>query len=137
MSTGTHVVFFVISTWLATAGLGQQTADGSAKYKALKCPPPPMGTTWTVLEHDGANREVDPYLSSLGQGEAGTGVIASPSFKLDTDTIRFTICGHDGQAGKRGENYIALIDARKGTASRRPRRPPTMRCRNALGKWLS
>ena len=82
-----------------------------------------MGTTWTVLEHDGANREVDPYLSSLGQGEAGTGVIASPPFKLDTDTIRFTICGHDGQGGKRGENYIALIDARKGTALKKTEAP--------------
>jgi hypothetical protein len=75
---------------------------------------PSGGTTWEILERDGANREVPPYLSSLGQGESGTGVVTSPPFVIASDTISFTIRGHDGQGGGGGKNYIALVDARKG-----------------------
>ncbi|MHB8865316.1 MAG: FG-GAP repeat domain-containing protein [Pirellulaceae bacterium] len=86
----------------------------STKYQALRCPQPTMGTTWAILERDGASRKVDPYLSSLGQGETGTGTITSPPFVIDVDVIRFTICGHNSQPDGPRENYIALIDARKG-----------------------
>jgi hypothetical protein len=95
-------------------GMPEEGASTSEKYQALKYPPPTVGTTWAILERDGANRSVDPYLSSLGQGESGTGVVTSPPFVIASDAIGFTIRGHDGQGGGRGENYIALVDARKG-----------------------
>jgi len=103
----------LVSLW-ATMALAQERAGVSTKYKALRCAPPMLGTTWAILERDGANRQVEPYLSSLGQGEAGTGAIISPPFVIGDDTITFSLCGHDGQGGGRGENYIALADARTG-----------------------
>jgi len=94
--------------------VAQEDAPFSTRYQALICPTPPSGSTWAILDRDGANREVTPYLSSLGHGEGGTGVITSPPFHIASEKITFTICGHDGQAGGRDENYIALVDARKG-----------------------
>jgi len=108
---------------LPVVGLAQDSTRVSARFKALECPPPTVGTTWAILERDGANRQVEPYLSSLGQGEAGTGVVTSPPFVIARDTITFTICGHDGQQGGRGENYIALVDARKGNVLVRTEAP--------------
>lgn len=96
-----------------TANCAESNRD-TAVYQAIKCPQPSSGSTWAILNRDGANRPTPPYLSSLGQGESGTGVISSPPFVIHDDTITFTICGHDGQGGGRGENYIALVDARKG-----------------------
>ena len=90
---------------LPAAAMGQEMDGAEAKYKALECPSPTLGTTWAILERDGANRPVEPYLSSLGQGEAGTGTVASPPFVIAVGTITFTLCGHDGQAGGRGENW--------------------------------
>ena len=55
-----------------------------------------------------------PTCPSLGQGEPGTGVITSPPFIINSKKITFTICGHDGQAGGAGANFVALVDARKG-----------------------
>ena len=84
------------------------------RLQALK---PAAGVTrgsWDILQRDGANREVAPYLSSLAQGEAGTGVIASPAFTITCETIDFTIRGHDGQGGGRQKNFIALVDIKKG-----------------------
>lgn len=110
-------------TWMAPSLLGsllsmvavaQESTVVPAKYKAMKCPPSMVGTTWSILERDGANRQVEPYLSSLGQGEAGTGVVSSPPFVIADNTITFSFCGHDGQGGGRGENYIALVNARDG-----------------------
>ena len=108
MTRPSWILLVLLGSSLTTAALSQEKQDISTKYKALQCPQPTLGTTWAIVERDGANRKVDPYLSSLGQGETGTGTISSPSFVIDTDTIRFTICGHDGQPGGRGENYIAL-----------------------------
>ncbi len=97
----------------APAALGGSPVN-STKYKAVACPQPTVGSTWAIVKKDGANRDVDPYLSSLGQGESGTGTITSPSFVLDADTIQFTICGHDGPQGGGDKNFIALVEARKG-----------------------
>lgn len=94
--------------------MAQESSGASAEYKALKCAAPTVGSTWAVLDRDGANRPVEPYLSSLGQGEAGTGVVISPPFVVAADTITFTLRGHDGQGGGRGKNYVALVDVRKG-----------------------
>ena len=43
-----------------------------------------------------------------GKEKPGSARSRSPLFKVDTDTIRFTICGHDGPDGKRGENLHCL-----------------------------
>ncbi|MHC4175979.1 MAG: hypothetical protein ACYSWU_00635, partial [Planctomycetota bacterium] len=110
----TRIAAALLGGLLTMAAMAQETGRVSAKYKALKCPAPTLVTTWAVLERDGANRPVEPYLSSLGQGESGTGVVTSPPFRIAGDTITFTICGHDGQGGGRGENYVALVDVRKG-----------------------
>jgi hypothetical protein len=83
-------------------------------YKALKCPLPASAGTWAVLDRDGANRQVDRYLSSLRFGEAGTGAIVSPPFRVATDTITLSIRGHDGPKGGAKKNYIALVDVRSG-----------------------
>jgi hypothetical protein len=101
---------------IGLCGLLSTTTQGQAplEFQALTCPAPGFGSTWTVLKRDGANREVEPYLSSLGKGEAGTGSVTSPPFVITVDTITFTLRGHDGPSGGRGENYIALVDARKG-----------------------
>lgn len=99
---------------LALAAAAQENTATSSRFQALKCPVPSLGQTWGILDRDGANRKVEPYLSSLASGETGTGMITSPPFIIETDKITFTICGHDGQAGGRNENYIALVDARKG-----------------------
>jgi hypothetical protein len=81
-------------------------------YKALKYSPPSPSGTWAILDHDGANRPMERYLSSLGGGESGTGVIVSPPFRVATDTITFTICGHDGPKGGNNRNFIALADVK-------------------------
>lgn len=97
---------------LPPAVLAGESAGVSAKYKALKCPTTTLGSTWAILQRDGANRPTEPYLSSLGHGEAGTGMVGSPTFRIAGDSIAFTVRGHDGQGG--GENFVALVDARKG-----------------------
>lgn len=95
----------------------------SKRYKALKYAEAPESGTWAILNRDGANRTVDPYLSSLGGGESGRGVIVSPEFTIAVDTIAFTICGHDGQGGGRGQNFIALIDTGTGDTLRKTAAP--------------
>jgi hypothetical protein len=104
----------VLGASMCCLGADQENGKVSRTYQALKCPAPSVGSAWAILNRNGANVEVEPYLSSLGNGESGTGVITSPPFIIKTDTITFTICGHDGQSGGRGENYVALVDARKG-----------------------
>jgi len=95
----------------AVAGEGP---GASSNYKGLKVSPPPAAGTWAILDRDGASRQVPKYLSSLGQGETGTGAIVSPPFRVEADAIRFTLCGHDGQGGGANKNFIALIDAKTG-----------------------
>ncbi len=94
-------------------GLGGADATALRSYKALRFVPP-AASTWAVMDRDGANRPVTPYLSSLAAGEQATGVIASPSFTLAADAVRFTICGHDGQGGGQQKNCIALVDSKTG-----------------------
>jgi len=108
------IAIALLGSLSACPALGQRNDRARPAYKALKCPAPSIGSTWTIFDRNGANTKVDPYLSSLGNGEGGTGVITSPPFVLAVEKITFTICGHDGQSGGRGENYIALVDARKG-----------------------
>ena len=75
--------------------------------------------TWSVLERDGAGREVGPYLSSLAGGERAVGAARSPTFTLDADTIFFEICGHDGPPGERRlRSGLALCEADTGLALR-------------------
>lgn len=84
---------------------GQEQEHMSGQYKALVCPQQTLRSTWAILKRDGANRETEPYLSSLGQGESGTGIVSSPPFLIEVDTIHFTIRGHDGQGGGKKKLY--------------------------------
>lgn len=93
-----------------------------ARFRALQTPPAAR-STWAILDRDGAGRKVERYLSSLALGEAATGAIASPAFRLEADAVEFTICGHDGQGGGMGRNWIALLDARTGDVLRRTPAP--------------
>ncbi len=103
----TTVLISMLMPMSAKAQMGLAASD---TYQALKCPLPPSMGTWAILDRDGANRKVEPYLSSLGGGESGVGIITSPVFSTTIDKIDFTICGHDGQQGGRNQNFIALID---------------------------
>jgi len=111
----THIYGMTLVLVLSSIATGEDNAPASPRFKALKCPEPSLGQTWGILDRDGANRKVEPYLSSLASGEAGTGMISSPPFIVDCDKIAFTICGHDGnKKGRNNQNYIAIVDARKG-----------------------
>jgi len=99
---------------LSQEGAGRDGPGTSREYQALKCPAAPSLGTWAILDFDGARRKVDPYLSSLGGGELGTGRIVSPAFAVSGDAITFTVCGHDGQGGGQEKNFVALVDARTG-----------------------
>jgi hypothetical protein len=101
------------STFASAAG-SENAPVATSHYKALKLPAPLSSGTWAILDRDGANRRVVPYLSSLAGGERGTGLIVSPPFQIAVDTIDFTVCGHDGQGGGRGENFVALVAAETG-----------------------
>lgn len=100
-----------LCVWVAAA---RGNAPASPRFQALKCPPVALGQTWAILDRDGANRQVEPYLSSLANGESGTGMISSPPFIVDSDEITMTICGHDGPQGGQKKNFVAIVDARKG-----------------------
>jgi len=114
LSTIAALWIALLSGLLSTAAIAQDDAPVSTVYKALKCDAPTLATTWAIAQKDGANLPVEPYLSSLGQGESGTGMVTSPPFVVASDTITLNICGHDGPEGGRGENFVALVDARKG-----------------------
>ena len=118
MPNGNKVFTALVLTLLSVAAVADEGTGMSKRYKALKHAPPSASGTWAILDRDGANRTVPRYLSSLGAGETGTGTILSPPFRISTDTIRFTICGHDGEHGGQKKNYIALSDAKKGLSLR-------------------
>jgi hypothetical protein len=102
------------------------TAASSARFQALNCPVGSGGggSTWTVLERDGANRPMKSYLSSLGEGEVGTGSIVSPAFEIASEKIEFTICGHDGNPpGGENKNLLVLVDATSGKVLRKTPAP--------------
>jgi hypothetical protein len=113
----------LLSILPGVAAMGAEGTELSGGYKGFKVAPPPAAGTWAILDRDGANRQVPKYLSSLGQGEAGTGTIASPAFRVDADAIRFTICGHDGPGGGQHKNFIALVDANSGQTLRQTMAP--------------
>lgn len=104
-----------LAVLLCAVAAAAETPTASKQYKALKHAPAASRTaTWAVLDRDGANRPVEKYLSSLGGGESGTGVIVSPTFKIASDEITFTVCGHDGPRGGQGKNYVALVETASG-----------------------
>ena len=112
----------LVSALLALLAIAQAPAVAQT-YKGLKYAPTASGGTWAILDRDGANRQVPRYLSSLGGGEAGTGVIASPPFRISVDKIVLTICGHDGQHGGQNKNFVALVDTRTGQALHKTNAP--------------
>ena len=115
--SGQQVIFEAVDgdrgdafAWLGLADVCQVNYPPTS-LRPLRLTP---ATTWAILERDGGGRKVAPYLSSLGGGERGTGVIVSPRFAVQTDVIRFDLCGHDGERGGRRANFAALRDARSG-----------------------
>ncbi|MFH1921336.1 MAG: hypothetical protein ABIP48_15835, partial [Planctomycetota bacterium] len=125
MTKHTWIAAVVLGSALAGLAVGQAPPGTSEEYKALQYPLPPSFGTWAILDRDGANRQVKPYLSSLGGGELGTGVIASPPFSVSVDAITFTLCGHDGQGGGREKNFVALVDDRTGETLKKTAAPCT------------
>ncbi len=125
MVTFARYATITIAACLITPPLCRDAA-AAGTYKALKIPLAPRGSaygTWGILDRDGANRQVEPYLSSLAEGEVGTGVITSPPFTLAVDSIAFTICGHDSHGGGRQKNFAALVDAKTGEILRKTYAP--------------
>ncbi len=114
-----EVLLGVVAFWGPPFARGAE----ALRYQALKVPAPETGNTWAILDRDGANRQVQPYLSSLAGGETGTGVITSPVFRIKADAIRLTVCGHDGPGGGQNKNFVALVDARKGQVLRKTPAP--------------
>ena len=106
----------ILLTYSATAALAE------SRYCAAECSLV-SAKTWGIGERDGANRPRERYLSSLIGGEAQTGSISSPPFKLSVDRVRFTIRGHDGQGGGRDQNFAALIDNKTGNVLRKTPSP--------------
>jgi len=102
-----------------------QAGEVSKRYRAVAVPAPRAAAgTWAVLDRDGANRDVGPYLSSLGGGEQGTGSISSPPFTLTADRVTFALNGHDGSPGtSQGKNFVALVDAATGNVLRKEAAP--------------
>ena len=98
------------------------SASAESGYYAAECSLV-SAKTWGIAERDGANRPTERYLSSLVGGEAQTGSIGSPPFKLSVDSVRFTIRGHDGREGGRNRDFAALIDNKTGNVLRKTPAP--------------
>jgi hypothetical protein len=116
----------IITIAIAVIGIlcchAETRAQNGSRFYAAKCPAV-AGKTWGVLDRDGANRPTERYLSSLESGEAQVGSIGSPPFVISAETIGFTIRGHDGKDGGRGENFIALLDNKTGNVLRKAPAP--------------
>ncbi len=104
------LTYTTTSAWADSRYYGAECALVSAK-------------TWGIVQRDGAKRPTERYLSSLFGGEAQTGAIGSPPFKLSVDSVRFTIRGHDGRGGGRNQNFAALIDNKTGNVLRKTPAP--------------
>jgi len=123
MSTQIRIMSTPLFVLLSVVAAGKDNTAVAQTYKGLKYTPTASAGTWAILERDGANRHVPRYLSSLGGGETGTGMIASPPFRISGDRIVLTICGHDGQHGGRNKNFVALVDTRTGQALQKTTAP--------------
>jgi len=113
--------------WLGLADVRQESYPAST-LRPLRLQ---ATGTWAILTWNGARQRVPPYLSSLGAGEEGTGTVRSPLFRVASDRIRFTLCGHDGQGGGKGVNFACLRDADTGELLRQtfaPGRDPLTPC---------
>lgn len=105
--------------WLGLALVEEVRKDVAGEKSALYAIsfPPGLGT-FKILTYDGAHRPTPPYLSSLGNGEQGTGRIRSPRFKINFPEIRLLVRGWDGQFGGAGRNAFQLVDAQTGRVLR-------------------
>lgn len=109
--------------WMGLAKVVETRKDVSSaasQFRAL----PLLGTgTWGILTATGGAYVGDPYLSSLAQGEQGTGEISSPAFKLSVPRVRLKVRGWDGRNGELGKLGFMLCDAGTGEALRRSEPP--------------
>lgn len=115
--------------WLGIARIRQLTLDVPAAQSTLKAfvPERVSGLTgaWQLLTRDGGGRTTPPYLSSLGLGESGTGVIDSPVWTLKGGQIKLVIRGWAGREGDRDKTYIELLDFETGDRLRHTKPPLT------------
>ncbi|MEI6914455.1 MAG: hypothetical protein WCL39_04915, partial [Armatimonadota bacterium] len=91
---------------------GQQS-----RYLGVKLPSG-LGT-WMIKRHDAAGWETPAYLSSLGAGESGTGLIRSRDFKLSVAKTKLSVRGYVGN----GLNRVELVDAGSGEVLRTAKPP--------------
>ena len=61
-----RTIALLLAVSLSLAAYAEHAPGGLLRYQALHYPQPGAGGTWSILERDGANRQVEPYLSSLG-----------------------------------------------------------------------
>lgn len=94
--------------------------SSSSPYRAL-----PMSSTgtWGILTTTGGSYVGEPYLSSMAQGEPGTGEIWSPTFTLSVPRIVLKIRGWDGRHGELGKDRFLLTDAATGEIVRKSEPP--------------
>jgi hypothetical protein len=92
----------------------------SSEYRAI-----PLASTgiWSIMTATGGFYNKEPYLSSIAQGESGTGEIASPAFTLSVPRIRIKARGWDGRNGEVGKNLFLLEDASTGQVLRKSEPP--------------
>jgi len=107
-------------SWLALAlveEVAKEVPGARSPYRALNLPAG-LGT-WMIRRHDGATWETTAHLSSLGNGETGTGIARSRDFTVSVPTIKLAIRGYDGPgAGGRGLNRVELVDSATGKVLR-------------------
>lgn len=70
--------------------------------------------TWGILTHDAVGRPTESHLSSVRNGESGTGMIKSPAFTVNTPQIQLKLRGWDGIKGDAGKNHVELIEESSG-----------------------
>lgn len=109
--------------WVGLSSVVENSLDVPAESSAYRSIPL-LGTgTWAVMKATGGGYAVEPYLSSLGQREAGTGQISSPAFTISESPIRLKVRGWDGRPGDLGTNLFELCDASTGKILRKSEPP--------------
>lgn len=70
---------------------------------------------WVLQRRPSADGVAGEFLSSLPKGEAGTGTLRSPPFRVPQQ-LTFFIAGHSGFPDKplTGKNFVQLVDAESG-----------------------
>jgi hypothetical protein len=123
---GDHTLHGAGFAWVGLDRVAEVALDvpgGESRMRPLLLP---AGGIWRIIDWDGQHRRVEPYLSSLADGEPATGGVRGPDFQVQTDAIRLVLLGHDGVPGPaKSRNYAALIEAETGRELARVSPPRT------------